>query len=136
MKGRKPALAPVEGSRIAGRCPASPSWLSDHAKAEWRRAAPELQGRGLLHPDSIATLESYCVAVGTVRECEARMIEDGRLLTSPDGLMPHPSFRMQMAAMREARLLAAELGLTPHRRGKGETEKKDAGDGWDSDLLA
>lgn len=58
------------------------------------------------------------------------------VITSADGTKPHPAFRMQSAAMREARLLAAELGLTPHRRGtKGKDEGK-ANDGWDADLLA
>lgn len=135
MKGRKPKLKVIEGGAVPGRCPAPPSWLSEAAKKEWKRAAPELHGRNLLASDTLATLESYCVAVGVVRECEERMLADGRLIDEGDGLKPHPAFRMQSAAMREARLLAAELGLTPHRRG-AHGEQKDKGDGWDSDLLA
>lgn len=136
MKGRKPKLAVIEGGFAPGRCPAAPGWLTTQAKAEWKRAAPQLHARKLLAPDTIATLESYCVAVGIIRECEEIMGREGRMVTAEDGTKPHPAFKMQSASMREARLLAAELGLTPHRRGaKGKDEGK-PNDGWDADLLA
>lgn len=135
MKGRKPKLIAIDGGLAPGRCPPSPGWLTSQAKAEWKRAAPELHGRNLLAPDTMATLESYCVAAGLVRECEEIMGRDGRMIADEGGMKPHPAFKMQSAAMREARLLAAELGLTPHRRGvKGRDEKSN--DGWESDLLA
>ena len=135
MKGRKPKLAVIEGDYSPGRCPSAPAWLSAQAKAEWKRAAPQLHSRKLLSADTLATLESYCVAVGIVRECEEIMGREGRMVAADDGTKPHPAFKMQSAAMREARLLATELGLTPHRRGvkgKGGTSN----DGWDADLLA
>lgn len=125
----------IQGGRVPGKRPAAPSWLSAHAKAEWNRAAPQLHSRGLLTPDSLATLESYCIAVGAVRELEETMQVEGRIVKGEDGPKTHPAFRMQGAAMREARLLASELGLTPHRRGGGK-EKEGAADGWDADLLA
>lgn len=135
MRGRKPNLKLIEGGAAPGRCPVAPSWLTPQAKAEWKRAAPQLHARRLLTPDTLATLESYCIAIGLVRECEDIMTREGRMVDSEDGAKPHAAFKMQGAAMREARLLAAELGLTPHRRGtKGKPEG--AGDGWDSDLLA
>jgi len=136
MKGRKPKLTVIEGDAAPGRCPGPPAWLSDHAKREWRRVAPELHRRRLLTPDTMATLESYCVAAGQVREFEETMIREGRTVDTDQGPKAHPAFRMQSAAMREARLLAAELALTPHRQGtKGKSGEGD-GDGWDSDLLA
>ena len=133
MKGKKPKLTVIHGGFVAGKCPAAPSWLSAHAKAEWKRAAPQLHSRGLLTPDTLATLESYCLAVGAVRELEEIMQRDGRVIDGEDGPKTHPAFRMQGAAMREARLLASELGLTPHRRGAGK--EKGPADGWDADLL-
>lgn len=136
MKGRKPGLAVIDGGSVRGECPSAPAWLTAQAKAEWKRAAPELFGRKLLTDDTQAMLESYCVAAGMVREAEEIMAKEGRIITTEKGLSPHPAFRMQSAAMREARLLAAELGLTPHRRGlRGDAERK-ADDGWDADLLA
>ncbi len=136
VKGRKPKLTVIDGGTVRGKCPSAPSWLTFQAKAEWRRAAPQLFQRNLLFADTLASLESYCVAVGVVREAEEIMGREGRMVTTENGPKPHPAFRMQSAAMREARLLAAELGLTPHRRGvKGKDEGK-TNDDWDADLLA
>ncbi|MBP2315983.1 phage terminase small subunit P27 family [Azospirillum soli] len=133
MKGRK--SAPVEVEDAPKRCPSPPSWLAPHAKKEWKRAAKELHERRLLSDDTLATLESYCIAVGQVREFEEIMKVEGRTVSTDKGPKAHPAFRMQGSAMREARLLAAELGLTPHRRGvKGGTGEGDD-DGWDADLL-
>ena len=122
MKGRKPALVAVEGGADPAGCPGAPAWFTPHAAAEWRRAAPDLHRRKLLARDTMATLESYCVAVGLIRECEEAMARDGRFIATEGGMVAHPAFRMQASAMREARLLAAELGLTPRRRGKHEDE--------------
>jgi P27 family predicted phage terminase small subunit len=135
MKGAKPKLKVIDGGANPGRCPVAPSWLSSQAKAEWKRAAPELNTRGLLTPDTLASLEAYCVAAGQVRECEEIMSREGRLIVADGASKPHPAFKMQSAAMREARLLAAELGLTPHRRMTGKKDES-KGDGWDPDLLA
>jgi P27 family predicted phage terminase small subunit len=128
VKGRKGKLAVVTGGADESGCPGPPGWLTQHAAAEWRRAAPELHARKLLARDTMATLESYCVAAGLVRECEETMSRDGRFVTTDAGVFPHPAFRMQASAMREVRLHAAELGLTPHRRGKQgpEAPKKSA----------
>lgn len=136
MKGRKPKLQLIEGGSAPGRCPAPPSWLPMHAKREWKRSAPELQRRKLLTPETLATLESYCVAVGQVRECEEIMAAEGRLVVSDDIQKPHPAFKMQQAAMREARLLAAELALTPQRQATKGRMEEDKGNGWAADLLA
>ena len=135
MKGRKPKLEVIDGGFAPGRCPLAPGWLSSQAKAEWKRSAPQLHGRKLLTADTLASLESYCVAVGIVRECEEIMGREGRMVADEDATKPHPAFKMQSAAMREARLLAAELGLTPHRRAKGPEQGRKS-DGWDADLLA
>jgi P27 family predicted phage terminase small subunit len=70
MKGRKPALTVIEGGAAPGRCPGPPSWLTLNAKREWKRVAPALHRRRLLAPDTMAVLESYCVASGQVREFE------------------------------------------------------------------
>jgi P27 family predicted phage terminase small subunit len=134
MKGRKPALKLIVGGNAPLKAPSVPSWLTDHAKAEWRRVAPVLKLRGVLGADMLATLESYCIAVGQVREAEETMQKEGRTVETAQGVKAHPAYRIQAGAMREARLLAAELGLTPHRR-PGEAAK-DGGDGWDADLLA
>lgn len=135
MRGRKAALKVIEGGALPGRCPGPPAWLSEQAKAEWKRTAPELHRRRLLTAETMATMESYAVAVGQVRECEEAMAAEGRFIAGEDGPKAHPALKVQAAAMREARLLAAELALTPHRRKQGATETEGKSDGW-SDLLA
>src|SRR5690625_219188 len=135
MRGRRPD-PPELVDPPSSRCPSPPAWLAPHAKAEWKRAAPELHRRRLLQKDTLATLESYCTAVAQVRECEEIMVSEGRTVTTDSGPKRHPAFSIQSSAMREARLLAAELGLTPQRRGKQQVDDGGAGDGWDDDLLA
>lgn len=106
MKGRKPELAAdANAVDIAIRPPA---WLSKYAKAEWRRVMPELAKRRILTTADLGSLESYCIAIGRVRELEKllRAGFDARL------------FRAQDKAMVTARQLAAELGLTPVSRSR------------------
>jgi P27 family predicted phage terminase small subunit len=130
VKGRKPKLAVLEGGAMPGRCPGPPDWLPEYARSEWKRVAPELHKRKVLGRDAMAMLEQYCAAVGSVWECEEAMARDGRIVSTAAGLVAHPANRVQVAAMREARLLAAELGLTPHRRGKYvEAEPRDEWEG-------
>lgn len=136
MKGRKPKLSVIEGGADIGRCPSSPAWLPDHAKREWRRVAPILHERGLLSDDTMAVLESYCIAVSTVRENQEVIGRDRDLFGQPTKTAATAT-KLMFAAMREARLLAAELGLTPYRRGgKEKTDGKKPNDEWDTDLLA
>ncbi|MGL9618302.1 P27 family phage terminase small subunit [Bradyrhizobium sp. U531] len=106
MKGRKPQLAAAANALEATTRP--PSWLSKHAKAEWRRVMPELAKRRILTIADLGSLESYCVAMGRVRQLEAflRTEIDLKLL------------RAQDKSMVTARQLAAELGLTPVSRSR------------------
>ncbi len=137
MQGRRPKLRVIEGAANPNRCPGPPMWLTLNAKREWRRVAPELHNRRQLLPDTQSTLESYCMAVAQVKEFEEAMIAEGRFITDEAGNKTvHPAHRAQQASMREARLLAAELHLTPARRGKGSgVEPEGKADGW-SNLLA
>ncbi len=136
MKGKKPPLAEADEGSALKRCPPPPDWLAEHAQIEWRRVAPDLFRRKLLGRDMLATLESYCTAAGQVRELEAIMAREGRIVTGRDGPKAHPAFNMQQKAVREARLLATELGLTPHRRGAQGGSGKAKGGRWNDDLLA
>lgn len=139
MKGRKPKLTVIQGDGTPEDCPPPAPWLSEAEKHEWRRVAPTLQERNLLGPDTIATLEAYCIAVGVVRETyqPPKPGAQGTLFADTSDNEPSPAkMKTMFAAIRESRLLAAELGLTPHRRGmKGDDGEKKNG-GWDADLLA
>lgn len=123
MKGRKPQLAADANALDATTRP--PLWLSKHAKAEWRRVMPELAKRKILTIADLGSLESYCVAMGRVRQLEAllRTEIDLKLL------------RAQDKSMVTARQLAAELGLTPVSRSRPAVRDND-NEGDDDNPLA
>jgi phage terminase small subunit len=101
VKGRKPKLKLIAGGTAAGKCPPPPGWFQQHARETWQRTAPALFARGLLVPDVMATVESYCIAAGQVVELEALMSVEGRLISDgASGSKPHAAFKMQQAAMR------------------------------------
>ncbi|WP_225714828.1 P27 family phage terminase small subunit [Bradyrhizobium semiaridum] len=95
-----------------------PSWLSKHSKAEWRRAWPELSKRKILTPADIPLFENYCVVVGRVRDLEALIRKDFDLKL----------VRAQDAAMKTARQLAAEIGLSPISRSRAAMREDDDAD--------
>lgn len=99
--------------------------MSKHAKTEWRRVMPELATRRILTTADLGSLESYCIAIGRIRELEM-------LLRA--GIDPK-LFRMQDKAMVTARQLAAELGLTPVSRSRPAVREND-NEGNDDNPLA
>ncbi|MHC2172996.1 P27 family predicted phage terminase small subunit [Bradyrhizobium diazoefficiens] len=123
MRGRKPELAAVANALEAATRP--PAWLSKLAKAEWRRVMPELAKRRILTPADLGCLESYCIAIGRIRELE---------LLLRAGIDPKLC-RMQDKAMVTARQLAAELGLTPVSRSRPVVREND-NEGDDDNPLA
>lgn len=116
MRGRKPQLAADPVALDASTKP--PSWLSKHAKAEWRRVAPVLIDRRILTDTDLTSLEHYCTAAGQVREMQKVIARDGSVIVTERGPRAHPAVRIQADAMTRARLLAAELGLTPVSRNR------------------
>jgi P27 family predicted phage terminase small subunit len=106
VRGRKSEPNPDPGAVDTISPP--PEWLSKYARAEWRRVMPELVKRRILTTADLGSLESYCVATGRVRDIE-------KLLRA--GIDPKLC-RLQDAAIKTARQLAAELGLTPVSRAR------------------
>jgi P27 family predicted phage terminase small subunit len=99
-----------------------PKWLSPEAKAEWRRVMPILVERRILTTTDLGSLENYCISSGRVRAVEAEM----QAATDPE--MRVKLFRVQDKAMASARLLAAELGLTPVSRSRPAIREDDDAD--------
>jgi P27 family predicted phage terminase small subunit len=122
MKGRKPELVAQRNPVGNVQCP--PPWLSELAKAEWRRVTPELTMRRILTCADLGSLENYCIAIGRVRELE-------ELLSA--GIDPK-LFRMQDQAIKTARQLAAELGLTPVSRSRPAVRDNNQDDDDDNPL--
>lgn len=117
MRGRKPSqLSRDDGLR---KLPGPPSWLSVEAKAEWKRVSKILAKRQILTAGDLASLETYCLAVGQVRQCQAELAAGPMWVESERSApRPHPAFRVMHEAMRQARQYASELGLTPVSRAR------------------
>lgn len=120
MKGTKPQLR-TDRDAVRKTLPA-PKWLSEEAKTEWRRVMPILVERRILTTADLGSLENYCIATGRIRAVEAEMqaIDDAELRVK--------LFRVQDKAMQSARLLAAELGLTPVSRSRPAIREDDDAD--------
>ena len=71
MRGRKPDSI-VTGNSIAST-PRAPACLSANAKGGWRRVVPLLIERRILTDADLGVLESYCVAIGSVREAPTKI---------------------------------------------------------------
>lgn len=128
MRGRKPNLKPVDGALV--RVPAPPRWLTDPARAEWRRVAPDLVERRVLTTDNLALLESYSTAIGMVRVSADTLAREGHsTVNAKGGIQRHPAVQSMREFMAEARRLAAELGLTPTSRNKVGKPADDEDDG-------
>ncbi|WP_375763082.1 P27 family phage terminase small subunit [Bradyrhizobium sp. Pha-3] len=113
MKGTKPNLQ-ADPDAIGDMKP--PTWLSKFAKAEFRRVMPDLSVRRILTTADLGSLESYCIAIGRVRELEVELRK---------GFDPK-LWRAQNQAMVTARQLAAELGLTPVSRARPSVRENES----------
>lgn len=129
MRGVKPHL--VVDNAAVSKAPPVPAWLSKDAKAEWRRVVPILVERRILTTADLGSLENYCTAIGQVREMERQLQRDGHVIDTDKGLKRHPAVGIQSDAMTRARLLAAELGLTPVSRSRPAVRGESAGDDLD-----
>ncbi len=106
-----------------------PAFLAKDAKAEWRRVTPILiEERKTLTVADLATLASYCVAVGTVAESSRTVAREGMTYMSKTGPKKHPAVAIRNDAMTQARLLAGELGLTPVARSRAAVRDDDDAD--------
>jgi len=142
MRGRKPHIR-IERDSLGERPP--PDFLSEDAREEWERIVPILAQRRILSEADCGTLESYCMAVGTVREMDREIQKSGAIQKvfkiDNDGeavlvsIRKNPAVSVRDGAMTQARLLAAELGCTPVSRSRPSVENDDDGDdlyGWSS----
>lgn len=137
MRGAKPHLVVDNGA--VTKAPGAPGWLSADAKKEWRRVLPVLIKRRILTTGDLGSLENYCVAMGQVREMERNLQEQGHVVqvfketdegeVVPIALKRNPAVGIQADAMTRARLLAAELGLTPVSRSRPAVREEADDDG-------
>jgi phage terminase small subunit len=70
MNGRKPSITALPGA--LDKPPPAPAWLPKFAKAEWARVVPAMVRSRSLAAHELSTVESYCIAVARIRECEKK----------------------------------------------------------------
>ncbi|BCH60415.1 terminase [Agrobacterium vitis] len=107
LRGVKPALTPDRAPLT--KAPSAPKWMTDEARAEWKRIMPRLIEDRIITKADLTGVENYCVAVGRVREIETIFRSSG---------LDKTLFGMQNRAMQTARQLAAEYGLSPVSRAR------------------
>jgi P27 family predicted phage terminase small subunit len=107
LRGVKPALS--QDRDPLTKAPSAPKWMTEEARAEWRRIMPRLISDRIITKADLTGVENYCVATGRVREIE-------RMFTL--GGLEKTLFGMQNRAMQTARQLAAEYGLSPVSRAR------------------
>lgn len=96
-----------------------PSWLSDEAKAEWRRIVPELRELGLATRIDHAALEAYCEQYARWREATLLLREGGlSYMTSTGNLRERPEVGIANEALKNMRMLLTEFGMTPASRSR------------------
>jgi P27 family predicted phage terminase small subunit len=119
MKGRKPEIHALNGALETA--PQAPKWLPRFAKAEWARVVPALVKSRSLAAHELSTVESYCIAVARIRECEAVIQKNGLTYISPTGESKRrPETTLLKENIEAARRLAAECGITPASRSKNK----------------
>ncbi|WP_273411812.1 phage terminase small subunit P27 family [Elstera cyanobacteriorum] len=128
-RGRKPELKGVADG--LSKAPPVPAWLPAESKAEWKRIWPGLAARRTVTEADLATVEAYCLSVGTAKRAQALIAAEGEILATDYGPKRHPAFQTLFQSLTESRRLAAELGLTPTSRNKAGAAVPD-----DSDDLA
>lgn len=136
MRGAKPLLK--LGREQLGDLP-PPNWFPEDARDEWNRVVPILTERRILTEADLGSLENYCLATGLVREMQRRIADEGAVITTHKldkdgnaivtGMRRNPAVGIQSDAMTRARLLAAELGLTPVSRSRPTVTEDEDGQG-------
>jgi P27 family predicted phage terminase small subunit len=140
VRGSKPHIR-IEREALAER--PAPEFLSEPAKAEWRRIVPILAKRKILTEADVGCLENYCMSIGTVREMDLEIQRVGAVQkvykVDKEGepflvsIRKNPAVGIRNEAMTQARLHAAELGATPVSRSRptlDEDEDEDDLFGW------
>jgi P27 family predicted phage terminase small subunit len=127
MKGRKPNITALPGA--LDKAPPAPAWLPKFARAEWARVVPALVKARSLAQHELSTVESYCMSVARIRECESVIQKCGLTFVSPTGESKRrPETTLLKENIEAARRLAAECGITPASRSKnkgGATDDED-----------
>lgn len=138
MRGKRPkptAVRELEGNRGHRRHNRSepqfppavvqdcPDWLSDAAKAEWNRLAPDMILVGMLTKGDIVAFAGYCQCYAHWVTAEEYLNTEGLTVQDSFGntrAAPHVAIAVKM--LDKIRQFASEFGCTPSARGRIELE--------------
>jgi len=125
--GAKPHLKAIDGG-LTG-IPAMPKAVHETMRPEWEVICADLRDRKLLTAVSVSSVETYVIAMWSIREAQKAIEEHGMLIkTAHNMLKANPACAViKQSGMLVARL-ASELGLTPaarSRAGMGSPEAPD-----------
>jgi P27 family predicted phage terminase small subunit len=101
--------------------PPVPPNLSDEAKAEWERRAPELAALGILTSIDEGVLAGYCeFRADFLHACTMCATKDGQdrkvIKTAKGNLIENPYYSIKKRSAEMMHRFATELGLTPAAR--------------------
>lgn len=97
----------------------APRWMSDMAKREWRRIAPELRRLGLLTMVDLTALATCCEAFAEWREALRVLAVEGYTYTTDSGYVgQHPMVAVKNKAALLMKALLCEFGMTPSSRSR------------------
>lgn len=91
--------------------PSEPSHLTAEQKRVWRQIVRDLEANGILAQSDAAAIEMVATALGTVRECQARIKVVGRW--TDEG---RKTTELQLRALTTARPYVEQLALSPRGR--------------------
>jgi P27 family predicted phage terminase small subunit len=90
------------------------SFLSEDAKGEWRRLAPELHRLGLLTVLDHTAFGAYCMSFARWVAADRQLESEGLLATGSMGnVVAHPLFKIAVQSARDMIRIGSEFGLTP-----------------------
>ncbi|WP_193063448.1 phage terminase small subunit P27 family [Oceanobacillus oncorhynchi] len=113
--------------------PKPPSYLSTHAKNEWKRIVPEMQRLGIFTAIDHPSLAGYCQAYGRFIEAEKILKKEGLTFKSPNGyVQQRPEVSISNNALKTMREFASQFGLTPSARSRIDTS---AGENKEDEFL-
>ena len=106
--------------------PTCPSWLSDRAKQEWKRIAPELERYGLLTKMDRGALAGYCenlalcaIATEAIRayyKAHKKLTYEYENKAGAVNEVPIPEIKIAREAWLLMHRFEVEFGLTPSSR--------------------
>jgi len=118
---------PNEPRPVCEKVPKAPTFITDLARQEWDRIAPQLYAMGLLTDLDVGPLAAYCQAYGRYVAAElaiseaaaADLLTKGLMIKTSNGnAIQNPLVGTANKAARDMVRYASEFGLTPSARAR------------------